>query len=155
MFENRGLFGAPCGVPTLPSRLCALRETRPVFSSVSATGASSHILSRRGMAPSETLLARRSSSSLCDMFSKYPVRSATTTSRCLSLFSRHWTSLTASTALLPCRQAYCSVREVRPEHVLEHEDRRDLRHPVPYVGNAHGLIFPLGFGMSLLTAPGL
>src|SRR6266478_1021326 len=48
---SNGLIGAPCGVPRPSSRLRVLRCLFP-FSSVSSTGASSHILIRCSIAPS-------------------------------------------------------------------------------------------------------
>src|SRR6266568_154793 len=53
---NRGLIGDPCGVPRPSSRLRVLRHLFP-RSSVSSTGASSHILIRCSIAPSTTLRA--------------------------------------------------------------------------------------------------
>jgi selenium-binding protein 1 len=50
---SNGLIGAPCGVPRPSSRLRVLRCLFP-FSSVSSTGASSHILIRCSIAPSES-----------------------------------------------------------------------------------------------------
>src|SRR5271155_1983985 len=53
---SSGLIGDPCGVPRPSSRLCVLRRWFP-RSSVSSTGASSHILIRCSIAPSTTLRA--------------------------------------------------------------------------------------------------
>src|SRR5262245_537477 len=50
---SKGLIGDPCGVPRPSSRLRVLRRLFP-RSSVSSTGASSHILIRCSIAPSTT-----------------------------------------------------------------------------------------------------
>src|SRR6266571_3328911 len=63
---NRGLIGDPCGVPRPSSRLRVLRRLFP-RSSVSSTGAASHILIRCSMAPSTTLRATDLRSSECGM----------------------------------------------------------------------------------------
>ena len=61
---SKGLIGAPCGVPRPSSRLRVLRCFFP-RSSVSSTGASSHILIRCSIAPSTTRRATDFISSAC------------------------------------------------------------------------------------------
>src|SRR5208282_314508 len=66
---SNGLSGAPCGVPRPSSRLRVLRRLFP-FSSVSSTGASSHILIRCRIAPSTIRRATDFKSSACGIESK-------------------------------------------------------------------------------------
>ena len=61
---SKGLIGAPCGVPRPSSRLRVLRCFLPC-SSVSSTGASSHILIRCSIAPLTTRRASDFISSAC------------------------------------------------------------------------------------------
>src|ERR1700683_4231294 len=70
LLSNR-LIGEPCGLPRPSSRLRVLRCLFPP-SSVSSTGASSHILIRCSMAPSTTRRATDFRSSECGRVSKEP-----------------------------------------------------------------------------------
>src|SRR5271166_6352288 len=97
MLDNNGEIGAPCGVP-IPWSLFRVVRWRFPFASVSSTGVSSHILISRSTRPS---LIRRDTdfiNSAWGILSKYPDKSASTTSVCLFLTSRS-TWRTASRAL--------------------------------------------------------
>src|SRR5262249_46192630 len=98
---NRGEATPPCGVPRPSSLLRVVRCFRPC-SSVSSTGASSHILTRCSMCRSLTRRATDLISSAWGIVSKYPLKSASTTSVCPARISPV-TALRASCWLRPAR----------------------------------------------------
>ncbi len=105
-FDSKGEMGAPCGTPRFSSfaRVVRVRPIRPLSSS---TGATSHCLSSASMCRSLTRRATDFISGACGMLSKYPDRSASTTSSWPCVTSQ-WTCRTASCARRFARYAYCS-----------------------------------------------
>ena len=150
-FANNGESGAPCGVPRPSSLLRVVRCVRP-RSSVSSTGASSHILIRCSRCRS--LIRRATTSSVrraeC-------CRNTRSSPRRPPPYARDpasaWTSCNASRRTVPGAVGVLLRLQVRLEDRLQDQHRRHLHHAVADRRNPQRSLLAVRLSVSTPAAP--